>query len=415
MSQLFRKEAVAAQSQRLVGAISLAQPLSIKITASIIVAVVITTIIFLFSAEYARKETVQGFLRPDKGLIKSYSNRNGTIEKILVSEGELVTQGTPLIRIISQRSMNNGEELSEKLISELELQIKLLVDEEQQIVQLEQLELTRIAQKQVSLSKTRKVIIAQQQILKEKLSLLNKQNVQFAELSEQGHIPLLDYQQQQERHINVRQEVESLSRTLITQQDELSQLKFDQQNIPQQYLAKSRELKRRKSELSRQLSETKNNYSYVISATHAGMITSIQVVEGETLNSIRPLLTIFPEGAQLVAELLLPTRSAGFIEEGDIARLRFDAFPHQRFGFLASEINRIDKTLITQSDVDFPVPMNEPVYRLQAKLSAQYIQGYGKEFNLKSGMLFNADIMLDKRTLIDWLLEPIYSLNGRLN
>lgn len=415
MAQLFRKEAIEAQSQRLVGSISLAQPLSIKITAGIIVAVVIATIIFLFNTHYARKETVQGFLRPDKGLIKSYSNRNGTIEKILVNEGEIVSQGTPLIRIISQRSMNNGEELSEKLISELETQISLLTDEEIQLTQLEQQELNRITQKQHSLSNAREVIVAQQLLLKEKLSLLTQQNVQYAKLFKNGHLSELEYQQQQERHINVRQEVESLSRTLISQQDEFSQLTFEQHNIPQQYLAKTREIQRRKSELARQLSETKNNYSYVVSATHSGMITAIQVVEGETLNAIRPLLTILPEGAELVAELLLPTRSAGFIEEGDIARLRFDAFPHQRFGFLASKINRIDQTLITQSDVDFPVPMNEPVYRLQAKLDSQFIQGYGKEFNLKSGMLFNADIMLDKRTLIEWLLEPIYSLNGRLN
>jgi membrane fusion protein len=415
MSQLFRKEAVEAQTQRLVGSISLAQPLSIKITASILVAVVTLAIIFLFSAEYARKETVQGFLRPDKGLIKSYSNRNGTIEKVFISEGQFVTQGTPLIRIISQRNMNNGEELSEKLISELEIQINLLNEEEKQLLQLEQHELTRVEEKKISLTRASKVITTQRLLLKEKLALLNQQNVQFAKLFKQGHVSELKYQEQQERHIDVRQEAESLTRSLINQQDELSQLKYDQANIPQQYLTKKRELKRKKSDLSRQLSETKNNYSYVVSATHAGMVTSIQVVEGETLHSIRPLLTIFPEGAQLVAELLLPTRSAGFIEEGDVARLRFDAFPHQRFGFLASKINRIDKTLITKNDVDFPVPMNEPVYRLQAKLDTQFIQGYGKKFNLKSGMIFNADIMLDKRTLIEWLLEPIYSLNGRLN
>jgi len=311
--------------------------------------------------------------------------------------------------------MDNGEELSDKLIGEFESQISLIDDENKELVQLEQQALIRIKQRQKSLKNARKVIIAQQLLLQEKLALFSQQKVQYTKLFKQGYVSALDYQQQQERHITVRQEVESLERTLINQQDELAQLDFEKVNIPQQYLAKKRDLTRRQSNLSRQLSEAKNRYSYLVKATHKGTITSIQVVEGETLNSVRPLLTILPEGAQLVAELLLPTRSAGFIEKGDIARLRFDAFPHQRFGFLASEVNRIDKTLITQSDVDFPIPMNEPVYRLQAKLSSQYIQGYGKEFNLKSGMIFSADIMLDKRTLIEWLLAPIYSLNGRLN
>jgi membrane fusion protein len=43
------------------------------------------------------------------------------------------------------------------------------------------------------------------------------------------------------------------------------------------------------------------------------------------------------------------------------------------------------------------------------------MQAFGKAFKLKSGMLFEADIMLEQRTLIEWLLEPIYSLNGRLS
>ncbi len=43
------------------------------------------------------------------------------------------------------------------------------------------------------------------------------------------------------------------------------------------------------------------------------------------------------------------------------------------------------------------------------------MQAYGQSFELKSGMLFEADIMLEQPTLIEWLLEPIYSLKGRVS
>ena len=43
------------------------------------------------------------------------------------------------------------------------------------------------------------------------------------------------------------------------------------------------------------------------------------------------------------------------------------------------------------------------------------MRAFGKAFDLKSGMLFEADIMLEQRTVIEWLLEPIYSLKGRVN
>lgn len=415
MSKLFRQEAVDAQSQRLVGSISLAQPLSIKLTISIIVVVVIAILTFLFTSHYARKETVQGFLRPDKGLIKNYSNRNGTVKEIFVKEGDLVETGTPLISIITRQNMTSGEELSEKLISELTKQIQFLEDEENQNQRLEAQEISRINQRHVVLTNSRVVILNQKKLLQERLTLLAQRQAQHQKLYKEGFISELGYQQEKESYLVVRQEVESLERTLLQQRDELQQLAYDQKNIPEQYQLKLREIERRKSDLNNRLSETRTNYSYVIRATHAGMVTAIQVAEGETLNTTRPLLTLLPEGAELVAELLLPTRSAGFVQSGDTARLRFEAFPHQRFGFLESKITRIDKALITDGEADLPINLAEPVYRLQARLDQQVIQGYGKEFNLKSGMLFNADIILDRRSLIEWILDPIYSLSGRIS
>ncbi|WP_259337951.1 hypothetical protein [Colwellia sp. RSH04] len=47
---LFRKEAVSHQSERLTGAITLAQPLSIKLTVLILVSVAIAIVAFLFIA-----------------------------------------------------------------------------------------------------------------------------------------------------------------------------------------------------------------------------------------------------------------------------------------------------------------------------------------------------------------------------
>ena len=415
MSKLFRQEALDAQSQRLVGSISLAQPLSIKLTIVIIVVVVIVILTFLFTSHYARKETVQGFLRPDKGLIKNYSNRNGTVKEVYVKEGDLVKTGAPLISIITRQNMTSGEELSEKLISELTKQIQFLEDEANQNQRLEIQELSRAEQRHMALKNSRVVILNQKRLLQEKLALLAQRKAQHQKLYKEGFISEMGFQQEKESYLTVRQEVKSLERTLLEQKDELQQLVYDQKHIPEQYQLKLREIERRKSDLNNQLSETRTNYSYVIRATHEGMVTAIQVAEGTPLNVTRPLLTLLPEGAELVAELLLPTRSAGFVQTGDTARLRFEAFPHQRFGFLESKITRIDKALITEGEADLPINLAEPVYRLQAKLDQQIIQGYGKEFNLKSGMLFDADIILDRRSLIEWILDPIYSLSGRIS
>jgi hypothetical protein len=38
----------------------------------------------------------------------------------------------------------------------------------------------------------------------------------------------------------------------------------------------------------------------------------------------------------------------------------------------------------------------------------------GQEFPLRPGMLVNADLLLEKRTLLEWLFEPVLQLKGRL-
>ena len=61
-----------------------------------------------------------------------------------------------------------------------------------------------------------------------------------------------------------------------------------------------------------------------------------------------------------------------------------------------------------------PVALQEPVYRVQVALDQQEIRAYGTTVPLQSGMLLNADIVLEQRSLLSWLLEPILSLKGRL-
>lgn len=127
--------------------------------------------------------------------------------------------------------------------------------------------------------------------------------------------------------------------------------------------------------------------------------------------SLKLTVLIVVSIAIAIVVFLLSTRSAGFVQLGNNTRLRFDAFPYQRFGFIKSEITRIDQALIAPNEIQLPISLQEPVYRLRAKLNQQQMKAFGKAFDLKSGMLFEADIMLEKRTLMQCLLEPIHSLS----
>ena len=46
-------------------------------------------------------------------------------------------------------------------------------------------------------------------------------------------------------------------------------------------------------------------------------------------------------------------------------------------------------------------------------IAKQTVTAYGKEQPLQSGMLVDANILLDRRTLFEWVFEPLYSISGR--
>ncbi|WP_128824726.1 efflux RND transporter periplasmic adaptor subunit [Vibrio sp. 03_296] len=80
-------------------------------------------------AQVPRKETVKGFLIPDRGLVKVYSGRTGTLDALYVSEGDYVEKGRPIAKIVNSEKLTSGIEFSEALNKEIEQQIVALREE----------------------------------------------------------------------------------------------------------------------------------------------------------------------------------------------------------------------------------------------------------------------------------------------
>ena len=81
--QLFRQEAIEFQrGQREFGEIALLQPVSTKLLAWLLAAVVTIAIVFLCFAQFSRKQTVAGFLMPAAGTLKVFPDREGVVTSL---------------------------------------------------------------------------------------------------------------------------------------------------------------------------------------------------------------------------------------------------------------------------------------------------------------------------------------------
>ena len=126
----------------------------------------------------------------------------------------------------------------------------------------------------------------------------------------------------------------------------------------------------------------------------------------------RPLLDILPLKSPLQAVLLVPTRAIGFVRPGQEVRLLYEAFPFQRFGAYSGHVESVSKTILSEADTGSPMQLKEPSYKVVATLDRPDIDANGQKIPLQAGMMLRADILLERRELVRWLLDPI--LNVRM-
>src|SRR5262249_58616283 len=96
MTDLFRKEAVSHATRRLSGTIVLATPLSVRLLGLFFGGIVVAAVLFASMASFARKETVTGWLIPDQGLIRATALAAGSVQAVIIREGEGVEPRPPL-------------------------------------------------------------------------------------------------------------------------------------------------------------------------------------------------------------------------------------------------------------------------------------------------------------------------------
>ena len=403
-----------AQANKLDGDVLIAQPVSSIVLTLCLVAAVVMTIIFLSTSSFNRKETVSGFLQPDAGISRVTAPRSGVVRAIYVSDGEVVEQGQPLMLLNTPEHLSGGESLNVLMTRNLAEQTSILNERKLQLVKqadFQEQELTqRIAFHQSQLEDLQE----QQDLARERLSINELRLTDLQSLGERGLLAIEDIRQQQELMLNVRQQLAELRVTRQSHRAQVEQLSGELARLPGDTAQQLSLVNAEISRLQHQQLELNARREILITAPISGVVTNLIAEIGHHVQPANSLVTIMPNGSELKAILLIPTRAYGFVKSGQATRIRFDAFPYQRFGLFEGEVSRTSRSIVLPNEVDMPVAIQEPVYRVEATLAAQEIRAYGDPMPLQAGMLLSADVMLEQRSLLAWLFEPLLSLKGRI-
>lgn len=413
---LFRTHAIESQKNRLHGNVMLLPRLSHTLLTLIIFAWVCAGLIWLVNGQYARKETVTGWLEPKEGEIKVYSSSaKGEVSNVLVSEGQQVVKGQTLIIINGARYMQKGMSLESQLYKNLEQQNNLLLSQQKRLSFIHQQSMgearLQLASTEQNLSRLSKQI----DVLKTRIKMKWTRVQQLKQVSDAGHVAKLELENSIEHHLNLESDLQQFFREKISLQESLKLIESSLALMPKQHLNQMDDLVQKRSAISQKMLELDSQRSQTVRAPISGTVANLKALSGKKPSPSTPLMTILPENPEVEANLLVPVRAVGFLRAGQKIEIRYDAYPYQKFGLHTGNVRLVSDSVSLPAELGpVPVQTQEPVYLVKAKLNSDTVLAYGQRLKLKSGMTLNADIKLGKRTLLEWLLEPFISLRGRV-
>lgn len=410
---LFRSEALAHQRQRLFGDVHLAIPLSVRLLVIWLAVIVVAAVAFLALSEYARKETVSGFLRPDHGLIKIRGPRSGRVGAIHVHEGEWVAAGQPLLSIVTETIAAEGPvetRLAANLRREIASQRTLLSGLADKYAARRE----ALAAERAGLAAEKQALVRQLALQKELVRVARENWEAVRGLARKGVVAQPELKAREERWLAQRQQLAALEQRISQIATRLAQITSEDRRLPLDEAEERAGLESRVAALERQLWELEGRHETTVTAPIAGRVTAIQASLGQEVGGGLPLLALLPSDSRLEAELFIPARAAGFIEEGQEVRLAFEAFDYRRFGLGRGEIVAVSRTILRPDELRAPFALSEPVYRARVRLAQEWMEAYGRRWPLQPGMTLKADIIVERRSLLDLLLDPLRALKGRV-
>lgn len=418
MSQgLFRKEVLDAKRTSWLGSISLAQPLSLWVLTVFAAAAALAIILFLVLGSYTRRERVTGQLVPSRGLATILAPATGVVSVVDVSEGGVIQSGQRLavvtIPSVTAASGNTAQAL-EAGVQEKEQGLSAAQTAQAAVLD------TQAAGLSAQLASTRREWAHMQDEMatqRQQVAVANDSLDRLKRAEKDKLVSILQVKQQEGSVLAQTSQLQALQRQAIEAQRTIEQLQQQLRAIPAQRQTAQANYRRDHAMLEQERVETATRGALQVNAPVSGLVATQLTKPGQAVQAGQPLMSVLPNDSVLEAELLVPSHAIGFIEPGDEVLLRYQAFPYQKFGHYQGKVARISRSALGPNEMNalgMKSDAGETVYRVMVQLAKQTVTAYGKPEALKPGMVLEADVLGEKRSLIEWIFEPLYSLKGRV-
>ena len=410
---LFREEALQHAERRLEGAVILATPLRHRVFVLFAFAIVAIVVVFLVSATYSRKETVFGWIQPEGGIIRVRAGQGGVIQQLAVAEGARVNAGDTIAMVRLTTFVEEGD-TGTLLKKGLENEAQAMVDQAKAAYDKTLLRESDLHDK----LKESTALVAQARerirLSGRRYEILEGEFQRAKTLAAAGAMSAASLSSSESAFLLAASDRSQATTALLALQGQIDDYAAQLAEIPLEKERISAQISQAEAQYEQRLTSAKAQSLYRVVAPIDGNVLAMPVEVGQTVSPGESLVVMSSKGALLIADLFIPSRAAGFISQGQDVSLKYQAYPYQKFGVGHGSISKVSKTLLSPQEVAVPgLTLQEPVFRARVAILRQSIEAYGKDTPLQPGMLLTADIIIDRRSLMEWLLDPLYAAGLR--
>jgi hemolysin D len=404
-------------------------------------------LLFVIWVNFAKLDivvTAQGKLVPQSLVKIVQPAEGGVVKRILVKEGDEVSEGQILIQLDSTVASSDVSGIAAEL-GVLKLQERRVVaelsgatftpksaDDQAMYQQVASLLLSKrlahadvLGHERALLEKARSeqaAAVATLEKLKRSLESVQTAALAYQKLQTEGFVGPIAASEKQ-RELSDKQgeiasqvaAIEALRSTMIAQEQRIKQIQSNQRSELEKELTEIRgklkplELNRDKAGYRVGLTELK--------APASGFVKEVATsTEGAVVQPGGVLVTVVPKSEPLVADVEIANEDIGFVTKGQAVQLKIATFAFQKYGLIPARVQRVgpDATVPTDRNTMTGKPEQVAPFKARVEIDPTELKLWQSKNDLKlaAGMSVTAEINQGTRTVLDYLLSPIVRISN---
>jgi hemolysin D len=177
--------------------------------------------------------------------------------------------------------------------------------------------------------------------------------------------------------------------------------------------------------LTQQLKRASEQYErHFLRAPVTGIVQDLQIFSpGGVVSEADQLMTIVPDHSALVVEALVQNKDIGFVRIGNKAEVKITAFDYRRYGSLTGKVVAISSYTVNTAAIKWvnggqkpatgtPATQEQNMFKALVLLDRASMSINGVDVKMTPGMAAEVSIVLDRRRVIDFVLEPLVGLRA---